>query len=143
MNLIPKIAEMLGVEIGEVFKLKSSECEYDELYRLGDGLEIKGEYGFEKSCRLKGLLTGAFEIIKLPFEPKEGDRYWHVYWICPNYIKAVVNIWNGIQIDYMNNCCGNVFRTQEEAEALKYEVYERLTGEKWHEVAECTEDAGK
>ena len=27
--------------------------------------------------------------------------------------------------------CGNVFRTEKEAEAHKYEIYEKLTGKKW------------
>jgi hypothetical protein len=35
--------------------------------------------------------------------------------------------------DYMCAYCGNCFRTREEAEAHKYEIYEKLTGKRWEE----------
>ena len=130
MDLMSTIAERLGVEIGERFKLKSSDCEYDEIYRLKDGLEVKGKYGFEESCKLKGLLTGVFEIIKLPFEPKDGEQYWYVLWN-EHELGASVSIWRDNIDHYQSKYCGNVFRTQLEAEMHKYEIFEKLTGEKW------------
>lgn len=133
MDLMSTIAERLGVEIGERFKLKSSDCEYDEIYRLKDGLEVKGKYGFEESCKLKGLLTGVFEIIKLPFEPKNGDRYFRIFIHSDGDIDVCSDTWIDWTTDYMCKCCGNCFRTEAEAEKHKFEIYEKLTGKKWEE----------
>ena len=55
MNLIPEIAEKLGVELGEEFKLKSDEAgEYDEIYRFDENaaLQMKNRCGWVSSCRL-------------------------------------------------------------------------------------------
>ena len=133
MNLIPKVAEMLGVEIGEEFKLKSNVLEYDEIYCLmEDGLMFKDKYGFSESCRFKGLITGDFEIIKLPFEPKEGGMYYSIFWDEPD-ITACPCKWKGVSGDFCRKYSGNCFRTEAEAEAHKYEIYEKLTGKKWEE----------
>ncbi len=141
MNLIPKIAEMLGVEIGEEFKLKWKDCgEFDEIYRLSDRLEYKDKYGYSESCRLRGLLIGAYEIIKLPFEPKKDERYYFVRFFDNGQIEVATTTWEGDFADYSNKCCGNVFRTQEEAEKHKYEVYERLTGKRWELIEETVEE---
>ena len=133
MNLIPKIAEMLGVEIGEEFKLKSNELEYAEIYCLmEDGLVFKDKYGFSESCRFKGLITGDFEIIKLPFEPKKEEKYWYVWWDSKNLDTSYTH-WDSAVSNWADKYCGNCFRTKEEAEAHKYEIYEKLTGKKWGE----------
>lgn len=68
-----------------------------------------------------------------PFEPKLRQRYWYI----AVADKEVVGMtWVGTTVDYAFKYCGNCFRTQAEAEAHKYEIYERLTGKKWIEVAE-------
>jgi hypothetical protein len=77
-NLIPNIAQMLGVEIGEEFKIKG----YDGLtYKLTDaGLELTTVDGqktkwFDHGA-LNSLLKGKMEIVKLPWKPKEGEDYY-------------------------------------------------------------------
>lgn len=67
-NLIPEIAKMLGVELGEEFKIKG----YDGLtYKLTDnGLELTTVDGqktkwFDHGA-LNSLLKGKMEIVKLP-----------------------------------------------------------------------------
>ena len=37
-------------------------------------------------------------------------------------------------LDNLRVAVGNCFRTIEEAEAAKFDVFERLTGKKWEEV---------
>lgn len=77
-NLIPLIAKMLGVELGEEFKIKG----YDGLiYKLTDaGLELTTVDGqktkwFDHGA-LNSLLKGKMEIVKLPWKPRKGDDYY-------------------------------------------------------------------
>lgn len=78
-NLIPQIAQMLGVEIGEKFKIKG----YNEpTYKFdADGLKAsfdnfsKKEEGLANAS-LGSLLAGNLEIIKLPWKPNMGEEYY-------------------------------------------------------------------
>lgn len=80
-NLIPQIAQMLGVEIGEKFKIKG----YNEpIYRFdADGLKAsfdnfsKKEEGLANAS-LGSLLAGNLEIIKLPWKPNVGGRILYI-----------------------------------------------------------------
>ena len=117
-NLIPEIAKLLGVEVGEEFKVKGD----DELtYTLtDDGLKITFAGGIEISqvstnSAFINLVNGTDEIIKLPWKPKKGDVYFtftlmgdkwgtHSYW------------WGGFPDEYALLDKGWVFRTKEEAE---------------------------
>lgn len=133
MNLIPKIAEELGVEIGEEFKLQWNGVEQTGLfrftnYRLESKFQNKEDWG---ECSVSTeLLNGGITIIKLPFEPKRGDTYWYMG---INDMEADSISWRGSTGDYCFKLCGNCFRTKAEAEREKYNVYERLTGKKWEE----------
>ena len=131
MNLIPKLAELLGVEIGEEFKIMP----LDGIYRLSDfglqtKLSLKAGERWELSRYMTPLLTGQYQIKKIPFEPKDGEMYYTVAWDrekiwCPDAT------WREYGEHYCRKYCGNVFRTEKEAEAHKYEIYEKLTGKKW------------
>ena len=134
MNLIPKICEMLGVEIGEEFKLHWNGVEQTGIFRFTNyRLESKfrDEEDWDECSVLTELLNGGITIIKLPFEPKEGEKYWYVY-VGDNelghttFTEANTN-------DLMRVYCGNCFRTEAEAQAHKQEIYEKLTGRKWEE----------
>ena len=140
MNLIPKIAEMLGVEIGEEFEIRPFNA--TSLYK-------SAKYHFTEYCfqyydvvdeawrpsdALTSVLNGMSEIIKLPFEPKEGETYYKV--ILRYGLSVAKEDWAGWLADYSDKYCGNCFRTEAEAEKHKYEIYEKLTGKKWEEVAE-------
>lgn len=133
MNLISKIAEMLGVEIGEEFQIMPLEG----IYRLSDfGLQTKlsqksGER-WESSKYITPLLTGQYQIKKIPFEPKDGEHYWYVLWN-KDELGTSTSIWRENIDHYQSKYCGNVFRKQSEAEAHKYEIYEKLTGKKWRD----------
>ena len=69
-NLIPEIAHMLGVEIGEDFKIKGHT---EQTYRFDDdGLKVIYSYLMKKTfanAMLGSLLAGKAEIIKLPWKP--------------------------------------------------------------------------
>lgn len=129
-NLIPGITKMLGVEIGEKFKVKGD----DELtYRFdSDGLKLTHDSGIElakisANVAFVDLVNGKDEIIKLPWKPKKGTEVYtfsfttHEYnsRFCPHKGVWYVTKWNWAgfpwQIAALDK--GWVFRTKQEAEA--------------------------
>ena len=143
MNLMPKIAEMLGVEIGEEFKLKQTTGDIKSAkYRfrnIGDQIiyehtDFCGDWTMCSAEDVGLLVLGKHEVVKLPFEPKDGEKYWTVFWKgIGNMPCAVYETWYGDSCDFANKVGGNCFRTEAEAEKHKYEIYEKLTGGKWGE----------
>ena len=115
INLIPMIAEKLGVEVGEPFKVKG----YDGTYFKFDNM-----YGLLSACRLKDiwrgegnlfvfleLCLGNKEIIKLRYKPKFGETY---YYVTPD--GDVIDAINGNStFDFTLYKIGNQFRTSDEA----------------------------
>ena len=121
-NLIPEIAKMLGVELGEEFKIKG----YDGLtYKLTDnGLELTTVDGQKTKLfdhgALFSLLKGKMEIIKLPWKPKAGEQYYSFggRLIGDPTVWIVVDvIWQGLAYDVAMFDKGWVYRTKEEAES--------------------------
>ena len=134
MNLIPKIAELLGVEIGEPFEitsvihLKGSYFYFSETELLE---HVEGKTPDYAQYRvLADLIYGDKKVVKLPFEPKDGENYFYACW-CNSEIFIDYSAWTGDFFDYAMMHCGNVFRTEAGAEKHKYEIYEKLTGKKW------------
>lgn len=118
-NLIPKIAEMLGVELGEEFKIKGDVGTYEF------GLEgLWGDYGTDAEM-LEALVCGGAEIIKLPWKPKEGDTF---YSFDIRYGKWVVcsYMWVRVPCDYALLDKGWIYRTKEAAQAALPDVAKEL-----------------
>lgn len=123
-NLIPKIAKMLGVQLGEGFKVKGDD---DELtYRFtNNGLELTHDSGtelFEIAARIAfvDLVNGKDEIIKLPWKPKAGEQYYSFggRLIGDQTVWIVVDvIWQGLAYDVAMLDKGWVYRTKKEAKA--------------------------
>lgn len=134
MNLIPKIAELLGVEIGEHFEITSVVHEEGKYYYFSDTELLEHVEGktpdYAQYRILADLIYGDKKIIKLPFDPKKGEVYFCVSW-GKNTIYVDDYHWEGDSIDYLRMYCGNCFRTRSEAAAHKFEIYEKLTGKKW------------
>lgn len=128
-NLMPEVARMLGVKVGEKFKIKGHE---GLTYRFNDDELIFNDDNNAKiyiasSVTFTGLLNGKVEIIKLPWKPKEGTEVYtfsfttHEYnsRFCPHKGVWYVTKWNWAgfpwQIAALDK--GWVFPTREEAEA--------------------------
>lgn len=121
-NLIPEIARMLGVELGEEFKIKG----FDGLtYKLTDnGLELTTVDGqktkwFDHGA-LNSLLKGKMEIVKLPWKPKAGEQYYSFggrFFGDPTVWIVVDVIWQGLAYDVAMFDKGWVYHTKEEAKA--------------------------
>ena len=115
-NLIPEIAKMLGVELGEEFKIKGDNRTY--WFDL-DGLH-SGEYVVEDEddAMLHDLLCGEVEIIKLPWKPKQDETFYTFG------IHATENKWVVVSVKWWDNVknlalykIGWIYRSQAEAEA--------------------------
>lgn len=119
-NYMAEVAKLLGVELGERFKI-CFPCVFDNKYNhdydyyLSDaGVEIDAD---GRSCIsadiLHGLLCGKWFVVPKSWKPKDDERFYvilsdgdvrHKYWddcaTCKNYYKL-----------------GNCYHTKEEAEA--------------------------
>ena len=118
-NLIPEIAKMLGVELGEEFKIKG----YDGLaYQFVDyGLKLSfqndiGMTAIPTNVALVNLLNGNDEIIKLPWQPKKGDVYFTFGRLGDKWVVRSL-WWGGFPEEYALLDKGWVYRTCEEAQA--------------------------
>ena len=122
-NYMPEIAKMLGVEVGEIFKM----TDYNSLYRFTErGLEFKGTAGWCLSERIEWLLTGRNEILKLPWQPKEGDRY---YFPATDFQYSRPEAWDNHPIDFALKEAGMAFKTKEECEAALPELRKKYLSE--------------
>lgn len=80
-NLIPQIAEMLGLKLGEEFKIDTSG---DDIFKITESgvwmrKSIDKEEWLEKPFEFVMLCNGDAEIIRLPWKPKKGEL---VYTFC-------------------------------------------------------------
>ena len=127
-NLIPEIAKLLGVEIGEKFIIENAEHNL-QVVLVADGLHVtKDDFlGSSNSKLLQNVLCGLIEVKKLQWEPVKGDKYFF-----PSLPKncVVKLIWTDNTYDYALKALGMVYRTREEAQEHFAEDYERLTGKK-------------
>lgn len=112
-NLIPEICKMLGVELGEEFKVEGDNRTY--WFDL-DGLH-SGEYVAEDEddAMLHDLLCGEVEIVKIPWKPKKGDAYYTFEVFRGKWVVRSL-WWTGAPCNYALLDKGWVFRTKEEAE---------------------------
>lgn len=118
-NLIPEIAKMLGVEIGEEFKV--DRYEYNGLtFKFAENMlmsrsDLKGaEWGITYVI-LSELLVGDAEIVKIPWKPKKGDAYYTFEIFRGKWVVRSL-WWTGAPCNYALLDKGWVFRTKEEAE---------------------------
>lgn len=118
-NLIPEIAKMLGVEIGEEFKVKGE----DELtYRFdSDGLKLTHDSGIElakisANIAFVDLVNGKDEIVKILWRPKKGDVYYTFELLGDKWVIRSL-WWGGFPNEYALLDKGWVYRTCEKAQA--------------------------
>lgn len=117
-NLIPEIAKMLGVELGEEFKVDK----YDEMtFNFAENMlvaraDFKGAKWGITHVVLSELLGGNVEIIKLPWKPKKGDIYYSFNLVYGTWVVCQ-HILTGSPFDYALLDKGWVYSTCEEAQA--------------------------
>ena len=144
MNYMKQIAQMLGVEFGEEFYLKStlngkycSSGKNKTTFKLSDsGMQMKfarnNDYEWcSIDAILAEILTGSQEIVKKPWKPSYGLRY---YFVNPDKTIAHTNFDPKCYWDVMAYTLGNCFRTEEEItpEVLE-ETWKRCYGKYYEE----------
>lgn len=123
MNYMKQIAEMLGVELGEEFKIRDTTTgEIDGyMYRLSElGIEWNDARNDEwvTSYVLDLVLKGNYEIVKLPYKPKVDDKAFTYFVNFDDHIPYVVDdAYYGYVSDILRAEYGLWYRTKAEAEA--------------------------
>ena len=118
-NLIPKIAELLGVELGEEFKVVSKDGSERACKITYAGLLVSGS-SYSKRL-LVDIVCGDAEVVKLPWKPKFDEKYWS-FMVRRDYTdkttwSVAVSIWLDHPVDWALLDKGWVYRTRAETEA--------------------------
>lgn len=125
-NYMPEIAKMLGVEVGEKFNVSSCG---QTLYKLTeDGLSclVCDKWVEQADFAFMALIKGKYKIIKLPWEPKYGDKY---YYPESNFTRVSWYKWANDSVDFTLKEAGMIFRTKEECEAALPELRKKYLSE--------------
>lgn len=130
MNYYKQIAEMLGVELGQEFKIIDSHGKTIDAALF----EITEDGLFSKANNLSGkvtlmldlLLSGKYKAVPKPWKPSEGYKYW---WYSIAWNQAIDNEFNSSIGDLLHWKVGNCFKTKEEAETKGKEIMEQIIKE--------------
>lgn len=123
-NHMREVAQMLGVEVGEIFQLDAPSLKNRVFRFVGNDLQVSvandGNYnwGVALECRLLGLLRGYVSIIKLPWKPQINEKYYVPYITCDEKEMYYSDTWVGSDDDMKCYRMGLVCKTKEEAIAL-------------------------
>lgn len=126
-NLIPQIAEMLGVELGEEFKVKG----YKLTYMITDDKGLMAtddspETGWTPANTLfAALLNGDAEIVKLPWKPKMYEEYWTFGKLGKQWTVGTLS-WKELPYEILLLSKGWVYRTRAEAKTALPAVAEEM-----------------
>ena len=121
-NLIPAVAEMLGLKLREKFMIDR----YDEVYFFTEeNLEVNKAYPqniplLASADVLETLIKGECDIIKIPWLPNRDEDYWTFGLYCDKSSKLK---WID---DYAAYKAGWVFATQDDAEKALSNVAKEL-----------------
>lgn len=127
-NYMADVAKILGVELGEEFKIDGDELISGRIFKIDETSLLEkdmGNYWGEPDTRLEELLCGDLKIVKLPWKPKNKEGY---YYPCTYEQEVFYALWVGSTFNYAMYNLGMCYRTREEAEAHFTEDYKKLTG---------------
>lgn len=117
-NLMCEICKMLGVELGEEFKVVyKTRFEIICNFTMAGLFVHKGDSGKYEKELLADIICGKAKIVKLPWKPKKGELYYSFgFRSCPKWGVSQQN-WENHPCDYALLNKGWVYRTRAEAEA--------------------------
>lgn len=108
-NLMPKVAELLGVGIGEEFELKHIPYLFKVTEEGVRRREADGKW--YPAGLFDGLFTGEYEIIKKTWKPKDGHRFYYITFY-GNLLEDYYECDNTRDITLYKT--GNCFKTRDE-----------------------------
>lgn len=123
-KLMQAIANALGMGINEEFEIKNlgryrfTETQLEYVRPDGSGVP---------ACIAVNTLANA-EVLKLPFRPKAGEKYWTYG---GTNFEIIHLYWDEEAEDLIAQACGCVFRDMLEAQKARSEKYKQLTGKAW------------
>lgn len=124
MNYMENVAKMLGVELEEEFMIDSSDKVY-RFFKNGLCFQCSGAW-LPAEYQFFDLIKGECKIIKLPWQPKEGDKYYHP---ASNFKDIYYAGWGNTIFDIALKEAGMIFRTKAECEAALPELRKKYLGE--------------
>ena len=131
-NHMEEVAEMFGVELRETFKIADDIFgEHPKYYRFTEKvcLEASKDGAYWETADagvLEDILIGDTRIIKLPWKPQKGEKYYIPrIGAQPEYMYSV-NHWDNDDIDKKYYHMGIVCKTKEEAIALTEKMLEAI-----------------
>lgn len=126
-NLIPEICKLLGVELGEEFKL---DIRGDDIFQITESgvwmrKGIDKEEWVEKPFEFVMLCNGDAEVIKIPWKPTMYGEYWTFGKLgCKWTLRT--DSWKACPYEILLLDKGWVFRTRAEAETALPAVAEKV-----------------
>lgn len=120
-NIMKEVINLLGLELGEEFKILDSRCVYKIDKKQGIMYRHPNDnlWKISSVIRLEDFLMGEKEIIKLPWKPKKGETY---YTPSSNFDHALCDHWDDYPSDFALQEVGMVFKTEKECEAALPEL---------------------
>ena len=132
-NHMAEVAKIFGVELGESFKITSdTHGDYQNYYRFtedncletsDDGVEWKI---INAEVLLKRILMGNIRIVKLPWKPREGEKYYVPRIAIRPKDRHYYYYWSNSGVDIKRYDMGIVCKTPEEAIALTEKMLEAI-----------------
>ena len=131
-NYMAEVAKLLGVELGESFKITSdTQGDYQNYYRFTENncfeTSVDGvKWETATVIVLRDILMGGARIIKLPWKPQKGKRY-YIPFISTQHERMYVSYyWVNDDINIEHYRMGIVCKTPEEAIALTEKMLEAI-----------------
>lgn len=119
-NHMSGVANLLGVELEEVFRIEKYECYFRITENDFESSFNRGKWSTGDSLTLKRILNGAITIKKLPWKPKNDEEY---------YIPNISNVagydsfyWQRDDLDEKYYNLGVICKSKEEAIALGQKI---------------------
>lgn len=123
-NYMADVAKLLGIELEEEFKLTGHSGTF-VLTNKGIMWLAPDKRRSSEVFALEDLLTGRNELVKLPWQPKKGDRY---YYPSGDFTSVRNPIWKNDVFDFALKEAGMIFRTEEECEAALPALRKKFLG---------------
>lgn len=119
-----EVVKLLGVELRETFKIADDTFgEHPKYYRFTENvcLEASNDGAIWKTADagvLEDILMGDVRIIKLPWKPRKGEKYYVPSIVIRPEDRNYYYYWSNDEINIKHYRMGIVCKTPEEATAL-------------------------
>lgn len=123
-NRMAEVAKLLGVELMETFKIADDIFgEHPKYYRFAENVCLEasndgGKWETADAGVLEDILIGDVRIVKLPWKPREGEKYYVPRIAIRPYDRHYYYYWDNSGVDIKRYDMGIVCKTPEEAVAL-------------------------